>query len=127
MLKKYPKAKLTSRVISDFNKKYVTSPAVIEQSLKTACALFESPKEIKNMLECQLQANITLNNQNKGCGFLFGPLSGGEDADNNKDIKKKTDIKRFSEFNKEAVCFKQDIDVFLNGCKKLSSIIKRKV
>ena len=123
--KKYPKAKLTSRVISDFNKKYVTSPAVIEQSLKAACALFESPKEIKNMLECQLQANITLNNQNKGCGFLFGPLSGGEDADNNKDIKKKTDIKRFSEFNKEAVCFKQDIDVFLNGCKKLSSIIKK--
>ena len=122
---KYPKAKLTSRVISEFNKKYVTSPAVIEQSLKAACALFESPKEIKKMLECQLQANITLNKQDRGGGFLFGPLSGGEDADNNKDLKKKTDLKRFSDFNKEAVCFKQDIDVFLNGCKKLSSIIKK--
>lgn len=121
---KYPKAKLTSRVISEFNKKYVTSPAVIEQSLKAACALFENPKEIKNMLECQLKANITLNSQGGNC-ISFGALFGNQDDADNVEKKKKEAPKRFSDFNKEAVCFKNDIDVFLSGCKKLSSIIKR--
>ena len=121
---KYPKAKLTSRVISEFNKKYVTSPAVIEQSLKAACALFENPKEIKNMLECQLKANMTLNSQGGYC-VPFGALFGNQDDADDVEQKKKEDPKRFSDFNKEAVCFKNDIDVFLSGCKKLSSIIKR--
>lgn len=121
---KYPKAKLTSRVISEFNKKYVTSPAVIEQSLKAACALFENPKEIKNMLECQLKANMTLNSQGGYC-VPFGALFGNQDDADDVEQKKKEGPKRFSDFNKEAVCFKNDIDVFLSGCKKLSSIIKR--
>ena len=121
---KYPKAKLTSRVISEFNKKYVTSPAVIEQSLKAACTLFENPKEIKNMLECQLKANMTLNSQGGYC-VPFGALFGNQDDADDVEQKKKEDPKRFSDFNKEAVCFKNDIDVFLSGCKKLSSIIKR--
>ena len=121
---KYPKAKLTSRVISEFNKKYVTSPAVIEQSLKAACTLFENPKEIKNMLECQLKANMTLNSQGGYC-VPFGALFGNQDDADDVEQKKKEDPKRFSDFNKEAVCFKNDIDVFLSGCKKFSSIIKR--